>query len=196
MRISIPLLFCWPWALLFWPVFAWVFVPEFLLIQRSKGLGSSSQDRGTLKLIIMVNNLALWAGAAVSFLSPFSAPWPKTLLISGTALLLAGGILRRACFAALGEYFKGAVIVTPGQPVIQSGPYRLVRHPSYAAGFMVLGGVGVAFGNWLSMAILFAAPCLVYTFRIRAEEKALLETIGEPYRLYMSRTKRLIPFLL
>ncbi len=195
MEISVPLLFQWPWALLFWPVFGWVFMPEFLLIRRSSGTASSPQDRGTLKLILVVNNFALWAGAAVSFFAGLAAPWPVSMLLAGTAVLFAGGVLRRVCFSSLGEYFKGAVVVSPDQPVIQSGPYRWIRHPSYTAGFMVLGGTGMALGNWLSIALLFGAPCLVYTFRIRAEESALLETIGEPYRLYMARTKRLIPFV-
>lgn len=79
--------------------------------------------------------------------------------------------------------------------MIDSGPYRFVRHPSYTAGFMIFLGIGIALVNVLSVVILFAVPCFVYTRRVQAEEKALLETIGEPYRAYMSHTKRFIPFL-
>jgi protein-S-isoprenylcysteine O-methyltransferase Ste14 len=95
----------------------------------------------------------------------------------------------------LGKCFTVSVIVNPDQPVIEHGPYRLVRHPSYTAYFMILLGIGIALGNWLSVVILFAVPCFVYARRVQVEEKALLETIGEPYRAYVSRTKRFIPFL-
>ncbi len=81
------------------------------------------------------------------------------------------------------------------QPVIDRGPYRWVRHPSYTAGFLIFLGIGTALGNWLSVIVLFAVTSFVYSRRVKAEEKALLDTIGEPYRLYMSRTKRFIPFL-
>jgi len=154
-----------------------------------------SQDAGTLRLIIYGNNAASIAGFAVSFLPWFATPWPKFFFIFGTCLLLAGGILRRVCFKTLGKYFTGAVIVNPDQPVIDKGPYRWIRHPSYTAGIMIFLGIGIALGNWLSIIIFFAVPCFIYPRRIKVEEKALLETIGEPYRAYMARTKRFIPFL-
>ena len=110
-------------------------------------------------------------------------------------MLLGGGILRHVCFRTLGKYFTAVVAASSDQPVIERGPYRLVRHPSYTAYFMILLGIGIALGSWLSAAILLAVPCFVFVRRVQAEEKALLETIGEPYRAYMSRTKRFIPFL-
>ena len=45
------------------------------------------------------------------------------------------------------------------------------------------------------MAAIGATSLLAYLIRIRVEEQALAETIGEPYRAYMARTKRLIPFV-
>jgi hypothetical protein len=49
--------------------------------------------------------------------------------------------------------------------------------------------------RWLSLVILFLMSCYVYGRRVKAEEKALLGTIGEPYRAYMAQTKRFIPFI-
>jgi len=49
-------------------------------------------------------------------------------------------------------------------------------------------GLGLALGNWLSLIIFLLEICYVYSRRVQAEEKALLGTLGEPYRAYMART--------
>jgi protein-S-isoprenylcysteine O-methyltransferase Ste14 len=190
------LVFDFPEAILFWIVFLWVFVPEARLIRTSSRSSSQAQDAGTLRLIVVGNNVAIFLGFVSSFVPLFAVPWSQLFFIFGTCLLFAGGILRRLCFRTLGKYFTGNVVVTSDQIVIERGPYRFVRHPSYTAGFMIFIGTGFALGNWLSIVFLFAGPCFVYFWRVRAEEKALLEMIGEPYRAYMARTKRFIPFLL
>jgi protein-S-isoprenylcysteine O-methyltransferase len=181
-------------ALLFWAVFLWVFIPEGRLLRKTAP--PTSQDGGTMRLIVVGNQAAMFLAAAASFLPRFATPGPRVGLLLGTGLLCAGGVLRRLCFRALGQYFTGAVTVSPDQPVVDRGPYRFVRHPSYTAGFLVFLGFGVALGSWLSIAFLFLLPAYVYRRRVLVEEAALLGTIGEPYRAYMSRTRRFIPFLL
>jgi protein-S-isoprenylcysteine O-methyltransferase Ste14 len=57
-------------------------------------------------------------------------------------------------------------------------------------------GVGLALGSWTSVAILFLAHCYLYGRRVSVEESAMLATLGEPYREYMTRTKRFIPFVI
>jgi len=99
-------------------------------------------------------------------------------------------------FNTLGKFFTGTVVVSKDQQIIQHGVYRLVRHPSYTAAFLMFTGVGVALGSWISVAILFLVHCVLYGLRVSVEEKALLSTLGEPYRDYMSRTKRFIPFII
>ena len=195
MQAHIPIVFHLPEALFFWTVYVWVSVSEFLLVRKSARPLSHSQDAGTLRLIMIGNQVAVLAGFAASFLPWFVTPWPGVSFIVGTCMLFGGGILRRVCVRMLGKCFTVSVIVNSDQPVIEHGPYRLVRHPSYTAYFMILLGIGIALGNWLSVVILFAVPFLVYARRVQVEEKAMLEIIGEPYRAYMSRTKRFIPFL-
>jgi len=192
----ISLVFHTPEAFVFWAVYVLVFVPEFLVIRRSKRSASSAQDAGTMRLITIAHPLAICAAFAVSFLPWSVTPWQRVFFIVGTCVLLAGGVLRRICFRVLGKYFTGAVIVSADQPVIDRGPYRWVRHPSYTAGILIFSGIGIALGNWLSVIVLVVVPSLVYARRVKVEEKALLETIGEPYRRYMERTKRFIPFVI
>jgi protein-S-isoprenylcysteine O-methyltransferase Ste14 len=110
-------------------------------------------------------------------------------------MIVLGSLLRRYCWRTLGEYFTGDVKATPDQPVITSGPYRWVRHPSYTAGMVMFIGIGLALGSWLSFALLTIATIATYGYRVAVEERVLLETIGEPYRSYMKERKRFIPFI-
>jgi protein-S-isoprenylcysteine O-methyltransferase Ste14 len=48
----------------------------------------------------------------------------------------------------LGHYFTFTVMTSANQPVITTGPYRVLRHPSYAGILLVLAGIGLSYGNW------------------------------------------------
>jgi len=114
---------------------------------------------------------------------------------SGIAVLVAGSLLRRHCFRVLGRYFTGDVQVQRDQPVITGGAYRWVRHPSYTGGILMFTGIGLALANWVSLATLAFVAVFVYVYRVRAEERALVATLGEPYRQYMKTSKRFVPFV-
>jgi protein-S-isoprenylcysteine O-methyltransferase Ste14 len=96
----------------------------------------------------------------------------------------------------LGRYFTFQVDVHTGQTVIETGPYRYIRHPSYSGALITVFGLGLALGNWASILALLACVLIGYAYRIRVEEAALVTALGQPYSEYMSRTARLIPFLL
>jgi len=87
------------------------------------------------------------------------------------------------------------VQVRDEQPVVDTGPYRVLRHPSYTGLLLVCLGIGLALGNWLALTVVVALPTAVILVRIRVEERALLAGIGEPYRRFMATRKRLIPWV-
>lgn len=191
----LPPVFAYNEALLFWAVFVWAFIPEIRHSGILAGDPSNRQDAGTLRLINIASDIALALSFAVSFIPWLTIPYPRLALYAGTVLLIAGSLLRRYCFRTLGKYFTATVCVKADQPVIDTGPYRWVRHPGYTAGFIMYLGIGLAFVSGLSLLIFLLMIWFVYSRRISAEEKALLEVIGEPYRIYMENTKRFIPFV-
>jgi protein-S-isoprenylcysteine O-methyltransferase Ste14 len=141
--------------------------------------------------------LALGSDFALSFLLPqASILWERTsLFFIGIALMLVGMAFRFYAMSVLGRFFTYDVAVHSGQTVIEAGPYRYIRHPSYTGALITLVGLGLALGNWAGLLALLACIGVAYTYRISVEEAALVAALGEPYKEYMRRTRRLIPFL-
>lgn len=157
--------------------------------------GATSMDRGSLAVV----RLSAVAGAllAAVLVRVSATAFPATLAVFAVGLLLiwSGIALRVWCFQTLGRYFTFTVMTSPDQRVVDSGPYRLLRHPSYAAILLILAGIGLTYGNWLSLAALVVLPLAGFVNRIRIEESALSATLGNAYTTYASRRRRLIPFV-
>lgn len=105
-----------------------------------------------------------------------------------------GGIAReRGTRVVIALALGGAVGLSFEQPVISTGPYAYVRHPSYTGLLLIVAGAGLAVGNWLGLALCVLLPLPALVVRIRVEEAELVRVLGEPYRRYAARTKRLVP---
>jgi protein-S-isoprenylcysteine O-methyltransferase Ste14 len=191
-----PLVYTWPYAIVFWGVFVWAFAPEVRVVSSKPDRASASQDAHSKRLIMIGQGVAMLAAFTIAAKVPSGMlPHGVWCFWIGVGALAGGSLLRRHCFRMLGSSFTGAVIVRPDQGVVERGAYRYVRHPSYSAGMVLFAGIGIALGNWISLAVLVSAVAGVYAYRVRIEEHALATIIGEPYVRYMSRTKRFVPFL-
>jgi protein-S-isoprenylcysteine O-methyltransferase Ste14 len=113
----------------------------------------------------------------------------------GYVILLAGLVLRGWSFKALGQYFTHTVMVSSDQPVIATGPYRVLRHPSYTGVILASLGVGLASANWAGLAVLMLLSITPLLWRIHIEENALQATLGDRYRAYAMTHKRLVPLV-
>ncbi|MGD0172744.1 MAG: isoprenylcysteine carboxylmethyltransferase family protein [Halobacteriota archaeon] len=82
-----------------------------------------------------------------------------------------------------------------GSTVVQTGPYRYVRHPSYTGLIIIFVGLGLALQSWGAILALMLIFAVVWGLRIYVEEKALISALGEPYRVYARKTKQLIPYV-
>ncbi len=109
--------------------------------------------------------------------------------------LWCGIALRFWSFRTLGRYFTFTVQTSDDQPVIDSGPYKVIRHPSYAGALLALVGVALLFGNWWSFAGLMVPVIGGFVYRIVIEERALKRALGDRYIDYARTHKRLIPYL-
>jgi protein-S-isoprenylcysteine O-methyltransferase len=108
---------------------------------------------------------------------------------------VSGLVLRTWSVRTLGRFFTMHVAVGEGQHVVQTGPYRIVRHPSYLGALLTYVSTAVFLHAWYSLGVaLVILPC-AFARRIGVEEQALRAGLGEPYESYCRRVKRLLPFI-
>ncbi len=151
-------------------------------------------DRGSLRLLWLVITACVVLAIAVADYRPTSLPFSVTIQeLTAASLLFGGLVLRWAAILTLGRFFTTNIAIHEGQPVITAGPYRYVRHPSYTGLLLAFLGLGVFFGNWLSVAVLIIPITLAVIHRIQLEESMLVSALGPAYCAYCARTKRLIP---
>ena len=151
------------------------------------------RDRGSAALII----LSIFASVSVAFSFGYSSVGllPDWVFYPGIFLMLLGVVVRQWSIAILGRFFSLTVRVAEDHRVVESGPYRLVRHPSSTGVMITLVGLGLAVQSWGALVVLLIIFGLAYGYRIRVEERTLLSELGSSYVSYVKRTKRLIPYL-
>jgi protein-S-isoprenylcysteine O-methyltransferase len=167
----------------------------FLTLARRSKSNAVSKDRNSLSLIWVATlsgvALAIYAAYHWSFAR---LPRPN-LVVVGACVCVLGLALRWYAILHLGRFFTTNVAIASDHRVIDSGPYRFVRHPAYTGSLIAVLGFGLSFQNWASLLLVFIPCCAATLWRIRIEEHALTEGLGEAYRAYAGRTRRLIPLL-
>ena len=122
-------------------------------------------------------------------------PYHKIISMMGIFLVFFGLIIRWTAVFTLKKYFTTRVMIQSGHKVIRNGIYRYIRHPSYAGSLFSFLGMGMYFSNWASILVLVVPLFLAFMYRIRVEEKALTEALGNAYTEYSKQTKRFIPYV-
>ena len=132
---------------------------------------------------------------------PFS-PLDKRFFPSGEGSFWSGAVVTAAglLFSVwarrhLGSNWSQNVTVKQGHELIQSGPYRFVRHPIYTGLLVAFLGSAIARGEWrglLAVALVF----ITLWNKLRLEEKWMRAEFGESYRNYSRRVAALVPHIL
>ena len=172
------------------------FADAFALLHRVVG-GSTTHERSTASILFVVSRVGFVAAVAVAALVPASRAFANTwtTLWLGAGIVLAGTALRAWAIVTLGRYFRRIVTIEPGQPLIRRGPYRVLRHPSYAGLLLIAFGLGLELGSWVSAAIALASAFLALLPRIGVEEHALAQTFGVEFAEYKRGRARVLPFV-
>jgi len=139
--------------------FAVILFPVFEItlarIKRANAHTSQLEDRGSLRL--------LWVAITAGVVLAVAVQWVPSARLQGSAepyrfvgsgLILAGLALRLVSILTLGRLFTVNVAIHSDHPVVERGPYRFVRHPSYSGLLLAFIGLGVSFQSWLSILVL------------------------------------------
>lgn len=111
----------------------------------------------------------------------------------GCLVLLLGVTVRLSAAVTLRRQFTEKVSILEKHELVDTGIYRVIRHPAYLGHLISLLGIGLVLGNWVSLAVLVVLPLAGILYRIHVEERALLRHFGPAYQEYAGRTKRLLP---
>ena len=95
----------------------------------------------------------------------------------------------------LGRNFSATLEIRADQVLVTSGPYRWVRHPMYAALFLIVFSFFLLSANWLIGAVWIGGFTAVVVSRLAKEEAAMESKFGDQYRAWAARTGRLLPRL-
>ena len=155
--------------------------------------GEGEQDRVTVRALnVLMFAQLLLAGLDVGRLH-WSATVPFTLQFLGL-IGFAMGMALTTWAMLVNRFFSSAVRLQPdrGQHVVTAGPYRVVRHPGYSGGLLLLLCIGLALGSWIAIVpILLIVPFMVR--RTLIEERMLASALPG-YADYMQRVRsRIVP---
>jgi protein-S-isoprenylcysteine O-methyltransferase Ste14 len=185
------------YVVIFWVMFALWHASELVLNVHQRSASPEGRDRGSFLILALTLGIAFFLNfASALFLPKLAIAWSRAAFVAGVCCVLAGTALRRFAVATLGRYFTADVATEASQPLIDAGPYRLIRHPAYTGSLLSLIGFALALGNWAGLAVMLVLPSAAFSYRIAVEEDALLSALGDSYARYMRHTWRLIPFVL
>ena len=152
-------------------------------------------DKGSIYVLGGAMTLSIILSIIVALLT---ASWMGTVPLIpalGAAVFFFGLFFRWYSIRHLGKFFTVQVAISDDHRVIDTGPYKYIRHPSYTGGLLMCLGLGMCLANPISISILLLLPFVSFLWRMNIEEAALQTALGDSYAIYSSRTKRLIPFI-
>ncbi len=174
----------------------WLAAEAYLILRdRARGKGKREIDRRTRNFNTIATVVALALAPIANWVPVlrFDVPGATVVFWLGIVVMFLGLFLRHWSIIILGRYFRTTIELEKGQKVIRKGPYKYVRHPSYAGIVLFFVGYGLLSKNWLSLFAAVCLPTVSLVYRIRIEEVALAEGLGAEYATYQGKTKKLIP---
>lgn len=163
-------------------------------INFSEGKQKKSSDKGTMLLIFILSYVAILTPILEWAYFKTDNGW-TTMTTVGFILIIGGLWFRIWSLQILGKYFTGTVKQVEGHQLVTSGPYKWLRHPSYLGSWITFLGCAVFLEAWVGMFITALAMGIAYYFRIRVEEKFLINAFGQDYRNYQKCSYRLVPYV-
>ena len=168
---------------------------EIILSRMKRSLSTDARfDKSSLRILwatifISVNIGVVLSFQRVGYFGGGSSVFP----FIGIVVIICGLVIRWIAIFSLKRQFTVDVAITKDHRIISVGIYRFVRHPAYAGSILSFLGLGLCFANVISLLMIFPPICAAFLYRIRVEEKALINAFGEEYVRYCNSTRRLIP---
>jgi protein-S-isoprenylcysteine O-methyltransferase len=174
-------------------VLVW-WISELRIMVRNRGGTGENLDSGSRLWVVGLVALGTAAAFGVAWqrFGRIDGWWP---VAAGLGLAGAGVAVRAWSVASLGAFFTTAVEVQRDHRIVESGPYRLLRHPSYTGALLTVAGVTLALCNWLGCLVATLCTLMGLVQRIVVEERALSTRLGPAWEAFARRRRRLLPLV-
>ena len=161
--------------------------------QQDKREISKSGDKGSIWLLTISISMGYWLSFIIASTKMGRIYHWNTFFVIGSILALTGLIIRVTSILKLKQQFTYTVTKIENHELIETGLYKIIRHPGYLGQLIIFLGISTCLSNWLSILLMIIPVLLGYLNRINVEEKFMVEQMGQKYLDYRKRTKRLIP---
>jgi len=190
-------------------IFRTLFILAFIVMTAVRGYYQSQILRDKREVHIQEGRISLTAGSLAAlttivfgaeyiFFRGFSRfayrlPYPNWLRWLGAPALVLGVGLLWSAHHHLGKSFHSLVVSKEAQTLVETGPYRWIRHPIYTAYLVSYVSGGLLAGNLVLTLVPAAFYAVLVAIRLRDEEKVLVNLFGQEYVAYQKRTGKLLP---
>ena len=161
--------------------------------QQEKREISKSGDKGSIWLLTISISIGFWLSFIIASTKTGRIYYWNTFFAVGSILVLIGLIIRVTSILTLKQQFTYTVTKIEKHELIETGLYKIIRHPGYLGQLIIFLGISTCLSNWISIILMIIPVFLGYLNRINIEEKFMVEQLGQKYLDYQKRTKRLIP---
>jgi protein-S-isoprenylcysteine O-methyltransferase Ste14 len=161
--------------------------------QKGRRKISESGDKGSIWLLTISISLGYWLSFIIASVKIGRIYNWNTFFVIGSVLVLIGLIIRVTSILKLKQQFTYTVTKIENHELIETGLYRIIRHPGYLGQLIIFLGTSVCLSNWLSILLMIIPVLSGYLNRINIEEKFMVEQLGQKYLDYRKKTKKLIP---
>jgi protein-S-isoprenylcysteine O-methyltransferase Ste14 len=162
---------------------------------KNKSKITTSGDKGSLWLLFGLITVGYALSFAIGATKIGRMPYWNTFFAIGAVLVVVGLVIRILSIMTLRQYFTYSVTKVVGHQLIETGLYKNIRHPGYLGQLLIFLGLSISLSNWLSILLMMLPVAIGYLYRIKVEEKFMVEQLGESYLNYQKRTKRIIPLI-
>ena len=183
------------WRAAFWISYAgWAAIELGIWSRDRSKVKGRREDRFSMLAIAFGVTAGIFAAFCGTRIAATRIAAPAELVVGlGIVLIWAGIAFRLWAVRTLGRYFRITVTTQDDHRLIDTGPYRRLSNPSYTGAMMTMAGIGLAMGNWASLAGIILFPLIGFAWRIRVEEQSLRARFGADFDAYRRARWALIP---
>ena len=179
-------------VIIFGSIAMWLTQPAFTVKETSD---KKNSDRFSVILILCMSFISVVVPILDWAYFKSSQDGVSWITLLGIFMIITGITFRALAVRYLGTYFTPTVQIKEDHQLITTGPYSIVRHPSYTGAFLAIVAGGVVLESLVGFIISCTAMIIAYYVRIGIEERELTANFGNAYEQYQKNTKMIIPYV-